>query len=345
MSDKRRTKSYQRFVLLPHWMLKCPAWKTLRPRAAKLLIAVWARHNGSNNGEISFSVREAMEIGISSSPAAEDFAELVERGFLVVSRQAAFTLKTKEARTWRLTAEPSGLNQEHPATKDFMRWTPAISADPQSARADRGRPRKFRTQSSRQDTQSCRQDREPENETKLPITVLPAGPSGGDYGKSRSARQDTSISTKGDRPTNGTLPKPANALVVRPLPARPKPQRARGSAGDGQATTEPTTSLASVTSPDQNHQPSTDAVAVADRVVEMRSGNTIDMPISTAPRFAVIAAILEMDDGGFVSIWLPATREQAFQQALREAMEMLIAVMFACLDRKAAIEGDGEAIH
>jgi hypothetical protein len=309
-----------------------PRVEGLRPRAAKLLIAVWARHNGSNNGEISFSVREAMEIGFARSAASEDFAELVERGFLAVSRQAAFTLKTKEARTWRLTAEPSGLNQEKAATKDFMRWTPAAGADPQSAPADPRRPQKFRTQSAIADAQSAPADREPQNETILPITVRPGGPSGGDYGKSRSAIADTSISTIWGPTNKRPLPQTANGQVDEPLPARPKPRRARGSAGDGRATTEPAISSASVPYADQNHQSSTDAGAV---IVARRATSTAPQ-VAPTPRFAVIAAVRENDDGGLVSIWLPATFEQWKRQALRDTNEMLIEVIFAFLGREQA---------
>jgi hypothetical protein len=116
-------------VALPHYLLNCPAWKTLPSDGKALLIDVWKRHNGSNNGEISYSVREAEEIGISRSAAARMFKELVERGFLAVARNSAFNLKTREARRWRLAAEPChGVT----ATRDFMRWRPLQGADKKS---------------------------------------------------------------------------------------------------------------------------------------------------------------------------------------------------------------------
>src|SRR5689334_24448008 len=43
------------------------------------------RFNGVNNGEITFGVREAEEIGLGKSSTAELFAELVRLGFLVVT--------------------------------------------------------------------------------------------------------------------------------------------------------------------------------------------------------------------------------------------------------------------
>jgi hypothetical protein len=81
MKRRRRKprESYERFVALPHYMLRSPAWKTLPADAKALLIAVWERHNGMNNGEISYSVREAKEIGLSKSVTARMGTERSER--------------------------------------------------------------------------------------------------------------------------------------------------------------------------------------------------------------------------------------------------------------------------
>lgn len=133
------------FVRLPIWMLRSEAWRTLSPNAVKLLIDLWSRHNGQNNGEIAYAVRDAEGIGLAKSPAARAFEELVERGFLKVRRASTFTLKTKEARTWELSAEPVGGKA---TTKDFMRWSA------QSPQRDRDGGEKSRTQSPQRDAQS-----------------------------------------------------------------------------------------------------------------------------------------------------------------------------------------------
>src|ERR1700730_9912738 len=109
-----------RYVGLTHWLLNSQAWKSMPEAACKLLIDVWKRHNGANNGEISYACREAEKIGISRPKAARMFDTLIERGFLVMVRESSFDRK-KIARTWRITAEPSG---DKPATKDFMSWRP-----------------------------------------------------------------------------------------------------------------------------------------------------------------------------------------------------------------------------
>ena len=112
--------STDRFIQLPHYMLKSAAWRSLPGEAIKLLIEVWRRHNGVNNGEISFACSEAPNtVGFSKATAARMFKILVDRGFLAVVRKAQF--KSPWARSWRLTAERW---RDRPATKEYMQWRP-----------------------------------------------------------------------------------------------------------------------------------------------------------------------------------------------------------------------------
>ncbi|EME68268.1 hypothetical protein H261_19199 [Paramagnetospirillum caucaseum] len=167
-----------RFVALPHYLLKSPAWMTMTPNAKALLIQLWARHNGTNNGEIGYSVRDAVAIGLSKDQAARALKELVERGFLRVGRESSFTLKSKAARTWILTGEPIGAA---PATKEFMRWQQTTEVEKNISR------------SHQCDTQSHQCDSQSTNETKLPITVSPVRPSEIVDTISRSHQCDTYI--------------------------------------------------------------------------------------------------------------------------------------------------------
>lgn len=145
---KTRYTDYERWVGLPHYMLKAPAWRTATPSAKAPLIDVWQRYNGSNNGDIAYSVREAADIGLHRNTAGKAFAGLVERGFLIVTRQAAFTMKTRESRTYRVTALPVG---DTAATKNFMSWTPSPAAP------------KSRTRSLSRASQSLHRDRQRPN--------------------------------------------------------------------------------------------------------------------------------------------------------------------------------------
>ncbi|MBP2294710.1 hypothetical protein [Azospirillum rugosum] len=170
-----------RFIALPHYMLKCPAWRALSPNAKALLIDVWQRHNGANNGEIAYAVREAEGIGISRSSASRAFGELVELGFLKQRKASTFTLKTKEASTWELTAERFG---DATPSKDFMRWQPA-------QRTAVSNPTGNKTQSHQRDPQSHQRDMKQGSATTLPVSVPPAGPSSAVSGSSQSHQRDT----------------------------------------------------------------------------------------------------------------------------------------------------------
>jgi hypothetical protein len=188
MGREGRSSKSPRFVKLEYWVLNTVAWKTMPPDAKALYIEVCQRYDGGNNGEISYSVREAEQIGLSRSGAGRAFDALIERGFLKVRRASAFTLKTKEARTWQITAQPMGTAK---ASADFTRW-----AAPQSHQRDRETDttgtRKFKTQSQNQRSQSHQRDREPRNATLLPLTVPPAGLSAPKTTGSQSHQRDTS---------------------------------------------------------------------------------------------------------------------------------------------------------
>lgn len=167
------------YVRLPHWMLKSPAWKGLNGNAIKILLHLWGRHNGANNGEIAYSVRDGEEIGLSKSNTQRALDELVAGGFLLVVTASAFTVKNRRARTWALTAEPIG--NERP-TKDFMR---------------RGDATEIKTQSHGRDTQSHGRDTQSGKAIKLPLMVPPAGLSTHQTPPSQSHRRDTYIYTMG----------------------------------------------------------------------------------------------------------------------------------------------------
>jgi hypothetical protein len=137
------------------------------------LLHIWERHNGANNGQIVYAVRDAVQIGLSKATAARALTEAIELGFLRVTRSSSFTLKTKEAREWALTAEPI---DGRPATKDFMRWLAP----------------KFETRSHQRDRQSHQRDRDPENGAEIGISVSPKRPSAPDKNPPRSHQRDTS---------------------------------------------------------------------------------------------------------------------------------------------------------
>jgi hypothetical protein len=115
----------ERYVWLRHWLIDSPAWKSLSGGARALYIELARRYNGSNNGRIPYSVREAVEaLHISPATASRLLKMLEDRGFIVCTRKGAFSLKTtRDASTWLLTEYDSDAPVAH-ATKEFMRWQP-----------------------------------------------------------------------------------------------------------------------------------------------------------------------------------------------------------------------------
>jgi len=94
----------------------------LPAQARALYIELSQRYNGSNNGEISMSIREAVSlVHIAKDTASKYFYELEEKGFIQRNVCGSFNYKLRHATTWFLTQHPIG---DVPATKDFMSWRP-----------------------------------------------------------------------------------------------------------------------------------------------------------------------------------------------------------------------------
>lgn len=140
VSKHNRDSKPERYVALFHWMLQSSAWAALSPNGKAVLIEIWRRHNGINNGQIVYAVREGEKIKLSRSVTARALAELQELGFLRINSDSSFSLRTKEARTWRLTAERVD-GVPNSATKEFMSWRPATK---DIASRERDRPSRER---------------------------------------------------------------------------------------------------------------------------------------------------------------------------------------------------------
>ena len=138
MTLKKRRKlnafgmaSDRKHIRIHRWLMDSPAWRSLSLGARCLLLEVWNRHNGANNGKISLSVREAMELlGCGRNTPTKWFKELQEKGFLVATRRGSFNLKSKHATEWRLTMEKC---DETPPTREFKNWEPTKKKNIHSA--------------------------------------------------------------------------------------------------------------------------------------------------------------------------------------------------------------------
>ena len=107
MKHQRKT-GQPRFVQLFHWMLNSPAWKDLDANARAIYVELTRRYNGSNNGRIAYSVRQAAaDLKISKDTAARAFRSLKDHGFIVCERRGAFQWKVRHASEYRLTTYDS----------------------------------------------------------------------------------------------------------------------------------------------------------------------------------------------------------------------------------------------
>jgi hypothetical protein len=133
MSRKHRGGNQQRFVQLRYWLMDSPAWKNLKAVERAIYIEIAKRYNGTNNGFIVYSVRQAAdELKIGTSTAARGFKRLQTHGFIVAEQRGAFHwkidvtgLRHRPASEWRLTEWPSdraiGTESKYP-TKEFTQW-------------------------------------------------------------------------------------------------------------------------------------------------------------------------------------------------------------------------------
>ena len=100
------------------------AWRSLDAVARTIYIEMAARYcgPGSNNGRISYSVREAAKsLRIGKTTAGRALERLQARGFIIPMKKGAFSLKISHATEWRLTEFPCDLTHA-PPSKEFMRW-------------------------------------------------------------------------------------------------------------------------------------------------------------------------------------------------------------------------------
>ena len=131
VDETGRSIGRARFIMIYHWFWNSPAWRSLPPASRAIYLEIAQRYFGSNNGEISLSVREAARIvHIAKDTATKAFHELEEKGFIRRNVCGSFNWKLKHATTWILTEHP--YNGE-PATKNFARWSPGkLNAGPNS---------------------------------------------------------------------------------------------------------------------------------------------------------------------------------------------------------------------
>lgn len=138
---KGRNDLTDRFVRLPHRLLKSAAYRSLSLSARSLLVDLIMLDSGDNNGSLYLSIRDASDrLGLSDHHSVSAaFDELIDRGFVRCTKEAHFSVKAanhSRARCWRLTwlASPC---MKRPATNEWTTYEPPAGST-QRKRAQRG---------------------------------------------------------------------------------------------------------------------------------------------------------------------------------------------------------------
>lgn len=123
MARKRKgTKIVGGFIALPNIMYDNVAWKSLTTNARCILLEFMRRYNGSNNGFITMSCREAAAVFHGSkSTAQKRLLELQEHGFIKIVNKGVY--QNRHASTWLLTFQTDDRNNQRP-TNNWKHYSP-----------------------------------------------------------------------------------------------------------------------------------------------------------------------------------------------------------------------------
>lgn len=117
-----RSKGHGSFVMLDRSLLHSPAYRSLNTQARAVLVELYDRYNGHNNGRIGLSVRSAANLcNIAKDTANKALRSLVDHGFIECVTPGGFSRKTRHAAEWRLTQHPCHVTGAKP-TKTYMKW-------------------------------------------------------------------------------------------------------------------------------------------------------------------------------------------------------------------------------
>ena len=125
MSDKWRRKKEPKHIRLYASITNSEAWKHLSGNAVKVLLALVARDDGTRNGSIGFSYREAAQVtGMSARTCWRCLIELQDKGFIVCTDKGGFNRKVLHSSLWRYTWQAWPGGRPAAPTRDFEKWRP-----------------------------------------------------------------------------------------------------------------------------------------------------------------------------------------------------------------------------
>lgn len=123
MAGKQRQKREPKHIRLYASITGSEAWRHLSGNAVKVLLALVARDDGTRNGNIGFSCREAAEVtALGERTCWRCLIELQEKGFIVCTQKGGFNRKVLHSSLWRYTWAPWPGGRPAAPTRDFEAW-------------------------------------------------------------------------------------------------------------------------------------------------------------------------------------------------------------------------------
>jgi hypothetical protein len=101
--NKKGRSTSERFVRLPHYMLRSGAWRRLTPAARCVWIEMALLYDGANNGRLAASTRGIGErLNVTHTTVRRALVELVTFGFIEIVKRSSFSQK-RQASEYRMT--------------------------------------------------------------------------------------------------------------------------------------------------------------------------------------------------------------------------------------------------
>lgn len=98
-----RSKGNGRYIAIPHEVLNSPGYLSTKPPARAVLSELLRCYNGSNNGRIGLSVRDAgKRCNISNDTAALAFTQLEDAGLIERVNKGSFKRHNRKASEFRI---------------------------------------------------------------------------------------------------------------------------------------------------------------------------------------------------------------------------------------------------
>ncbi|MBL4871835.1 MAG: hypothetical protein JKY41_00175 [Rhodobacteraceae bacterium] len=119
---KYQKKGAGRHVQLSEWLQASEAWATMKPGPRALYVEIKRRYNGTNNGLIILSHRDAaVSLSVNRNTVGAWFKELQWRGFIRMTQAPHLGPSgIGKASIWAIEDEATA--DMKPATKNFMKW-------------------------------------------------------------------------------------------------------------------------------------------------------------------------------------------------------------------------------